>query len=57
MILQALTEYYNRKSAEPDRGIAPVGWIYKTFDYMFIINLNGDLNSVEPLKVKGKKPK
>ena len=28
MILQALKEYYDRKAADPDSGIAPLGWYH-----------------------------
>ena len=31
MILQALKEYYDRKAADPDSGIAPVGWEKRKF--------------------------
>ena len=26
MILQALKDYYDRKAADPESGIAPLGW-------------------------------
>ncbi len=47
MILQALTEYYDRKAADPERGIAPEGWEYKAIQYVFVINGNGNLIQIE----------
>ena len=39
MILQALTEYYDRRAADPDSGIAPPGWEWKALP--FIIEIDG----------------
>ena len=38
MILQALKEYYDRKAADPDSGIAPPGWEKK--EIRFVITLD-----------------
>ena len=37
MILQALKEYYDRKAADPDSGIAPLGWEWKEIPFVFVI--------------------
>ena len=34
MILQALREYYDRKAADPEAGIAPLGWELKEIPYL-----------------------
>ena len=41
MILQALYEYYQRKAADPESGIAPEGWEWKPIPFIVIIDLNG----------------
>ena len=51
MILQALKEYYDRKAADPDSGIAPPGWIAQKIDYMVTINEEGALvGAIERLR-------
>ena len=53
MILQALKEYYDRKAADPDSGIAPEGWIAQKIDYMVTINEEGALvGAIERLREK-----
>ncbi|MBQ3287861.1 MAG: type I-C CRISPR-associated protein Cas8c/Csd1 [Kiritimatiellae bacterium] len=47
MILQALTEYYDRKAADPDSGIARPGWEWKEIPYLIIIQGDGSLVHVE----------
>lgn len=47
MILQALNEYYDRKSADPDSGIAPEGFEEKTIPFVIVIDLAGDVVNVE----------
>ena len=42
MILQALNDYYNRKAADPDSGIAPPGWEWKEIPYIIVLDRNGD---------------
>ena len=44
MILQALKEYYDRKAADPDSGIAPEGWERK--EIRFVITLDEKGNAV-----------
>ncbi len=41
MILQALTEYYNRKAADPESNIAPEGWEWKEIPFIIVINEEG----------------
>ena len=47
MILQALKEYYDRKAADPDSGIAPLGWEWKEIPYLIVIREDGTLAHVE----------
>ncbi len=47
MILQALKEYYDRKAADPDSGIAPLGWEWKEIPYLIILDREGNLVNVE----------
>ncbi len=42
MILQALNDYYNRKAADPDSGIAPPGWERKEIPYIIVLDRNGN---------------
>jgi len=41
MILQALTEYYDRRAADPESGIAPPGWEWKAFPFLVEIDRRG----------------
>ena len=41
MILQALKEYYDRKAADPDSGIAPLGWERKDIPFLVVIDRQG----------------
>lgn len=41
MIIQALTEYYNRKAADPDSGIAKTGWERKEIKYIIVLDKSG----------------
>jgi len=41
MILQALKEYYDRKAADLDSGIAPLGWERKEIPFLVILNEDG----------------
>mgnify|MGYP001769730608 CR=1 FL=1 len=41
MILQALKEYYDRKAADPDSGIAPLGWERKEIPFLVVLNEDG----------------
>ena len=47
MILQALKEYYDRKAADPDSGIAPLGWEWKEIPYLIVLREDGSLVRVE----------
>ena len=47
MILQALKEYYDRKAADPDSGIAPLGWERKEIPFLIVLNKDGSLLRVE----------
>lgn len=52
MILQALKEYYDRMAADPESGIAPLGWEWKSIDFVFVISEEGVLNRIERLDKK-----
>lgn len=41
MILQALKEYYDRRAADPDSGIAPEGWEQKEIPFVIVIDGDG----------------
>jgi CRISPR-associated protein Csd1 len=41
MILQALTEYYARRAADPDSAIAPPGWEWKALPFLVEIDRRG----------------
>ncbi len=47
MILQALKEYYDRKAADPDGGIAPIGWEWKEIPYVIALSPEGKLAQLE----------
>ena len=47
MILQALTEYYQRKAADPDSGIAPLGWEWKELPFLIVLKADGTLLNIE----------
>ena len=47
MILQALKEYYDRKAADPDSGIAPLGWEWKEIPYLIDISKEGGFIRLE----------
>ena len=56
MILQALKEYYDRKAADPDSGIAPLGWERKEIPYLIVLREDGSLVRIEDTQEKvGKK--
>ena len=42
MILQALYEYYQRKASDPESGMAPEGFEWKGFPFVFVINKQGN---------------
>ena len=47
MILQALYDYYQKKSADPDSHIAPEGWEWKEIPYIILIDEDGNFVSIE----------
>ena len=47
MILQALYEYYQRKSADPDSGIAPEGFEWKEIPFIVVIDTDGTFVRIE----------
>lgn len=47
MILQALNEYYVRKAADPEGGIAPEGFEYKEIPFVIVIDKDGKLINIE----------
>ncbi len=47
MILHALTEYYDRLAADPDSGIAPIGWQQQRIGWIIILNEDGSLKNLE----------
>ena len=58
MILQALKEYYDRKAADPESGIAPPGWERKELPFVIVIDADGRVVRVEDTRVPdGKKLK
>lgn len=60
MILQALTEYYDRKAADPDSDIAPEGFERKEIPFVIVIHPDGSFVQLEDTregpknKAKGK---
>ncbi len=47
MILQALNDYYERKAAEPDSGLAPFGFEWKELPFILVLDEEGVLVDVE----------
>lgn len=47
MILQALKEYYDRKAADPDSGIAPPGWERKEIPFLIVLSEDGTPVAIE----------
>ncbi len=56
MILQALVEYYYRKSADPDANMAPPGFENKEIPFLIILNEHGEFIDLQDNRErKGKK--
>lgn len=56
MILQALKEYYDRKAADPESNMAPLGWEWKEIPYLIVLNSDGIPVSIEDTRQgEGKK--
>ncbi len=47
MILQALKEYYDRKAADSESGIAPEGFQYKEIPFVIVIDTAGNLVQIK----------
>lgn|SRR5574344_150785 len=47
MILQALKEYYDRKAADPESGMAPEGWEWKDVPFLIVLDAKGNLVQIE----------
>jgi CRISPR-associated protein Csd1 len=60
MILQALKEYYDRKAADPESGIAPIGWEWKEIHFIIVLDKKGtflqfeDTREGDGIKKRGK---
>lgn len=56
MILQALKQYYDRKAADPNSDIAPLGWEKKEIPFLVVIDEHGDfLHFSDTRETMGKK--
>ena len=47
MILQALKEYYDRKAADPESSIAPLGWERKDIKYIIVLDKTGNVVDIQ----------
>lgn len=47
MILQALKDYYDRKAADPNSGIAPYGFEWKEIPFIIVLDENGNPVGIE----------
>ncbi len=47
MILQALYDYYQRKAADPESGIAPLGFEWKPIPFIIVIDEDGKFVTLE----------
>lgn len=57
MILQALYDYYQRKAADPESGIAPEGWEWKEIPFLVVIDREGKFLRFEDTREGEKKKK
>ncbi len=58
MILQALCDYYQRKAADPDSGIAPEGFEWKSIPFLIVISPEGRFVDIQDTREgEGKKKK
>lgn len=56
MILQALKEYYDRKAADPESGIAPLGFERKELPFVIVIGADGRFVNLEDTRgAKGRR--
>ncbi len=51
MILQALKEYYDRKAANPESGIAPIGWGWQSIPFIINLSLGGNFLGIEDTRI------
>lgn len=57
MILQALAEYYRRKSSDPDAPLAPPGFELKAIPFVIVLDEQGRFIELEDTRaLQGKKP-
>lgn len=47
MIIQALTRYYDRLSADPENDIAPIGWAKVPISFIVVLDKSGELLQIE----------
>jgi CRISPR-associated protein Csd1 len=57
MILQALYHYYQRKTADPDAKLAPLGFEWKELPFIFEIDTDGNLIQIEDTRAGSGKEK
>ena len=57
MILQALYDYYQRKAADPDSGIAPEGFEWKGIPFLIVIDKEGNFLALEDTREGDEKKK
>ena len=56
MILQSLYDYYQRKAADPESGIAPEGFEWKEIPFLIVIDREGKFVTLEDTREgEGKK--
>ena len=56
MILQALCEYYDRKTANSEESLAPEGWEWKEIPFLIVLNEEGEFQAIEDTREgEGKK--
>jgi len=52
MILQALTDYYRRKAADPEATIAPAGVEWKEIPFVLVLTKEGAINNIEDTRAE-----
>ncbi len=52
MILQALKEYYDRRSSDPDSGVAPPGFEKKELQFLIVIDEEGNYIGIDDTREK-----
>ena len=50
MIIQSLSDYYNRKLVDPDSGIAKTGWERKEIKYIIVLDKSGAVVSLQNMQ-------